>query len=209
MKTFLKTLLAITLVTAFMLTGCETPNALTENVLSDEEALSTLEALLNKSSELYEYFMEMAEFGPYNIDALELFEEGGLVYAEYVFSNFSGYQEETRDKNWDEKTYGFSSIEEINNHITSIFLTEEDANYSDMIAHIFKERNNKLFYNTAEESPAPRPSPDFETVKIVEKSEEKITFSGECDPYVTSPTNFSMVKNSEGEWRLTKDVYLG
>ena len=209
MKTFLKTLLALTLATTFLLTGCDTPNALTENILSDEEALITLEALLNKSSELYEYVMEVAEFGPYNIDGLELFEEGGIVYAEYVFSNFNGYQEETREKSWDEKAYGFSSIEEINNHITSIFLTEEDANYSDAITHIFKERNNKLFYNTAEESLAPRPTPDFETVKIVEKREDRIIFSGECHPYITAPTSFSMVKNSEGEWRLKKDVYLG
>lgn len=209
MKTFLKILLALTLITAFLLTGCDAPNALTENILSDEEALSTLEVLLNKSSELYEYVIEVAEFGPYNIDGLELFEKDGLVYAEYVFSNFSGYQEETHEKSWDEKTYGFSSIEEINNHITSIFLTEEDANYSDVITHIFKEKNNKLFYNTAEESPAPRPTPDFETVKIIEKKEDRIIFSGECHPYITVPTSFSMVKNSEGEWRLTKDVYLG
>jgi len=208
MKTFLKTLIALILVTAFLLTGCGIPNNLNESTLSDEEALSTLEVLLNKSNELYGYFMEMAEFGSHNIENLETFEEGDLVYAEYVFSNFDSYQKERHGKNWDEKRYGFSSIEEINDHITSIFLTEEDANYSDTITHIFKERNNKLFYNTAEESMAPRPTPDFETVKIVEKKEDKIIFSGKCDPYVTSPTNFSMVKNSKGEWRLTKDFYL-
>ena len=208
MKNFLKALLAFTLVAAFLLTGCGIPNNLNESTLSDEEALSTLEVLLNKSNELYGYFMEMAEFGPHNIDGLETFEEDGLVYAQYVFSNFKNYQEETHGKSWDENTFGFSSIEEINKHITSIFLTEEDANYSNMIHRIFKERNGMLFYNIAEESPAPRPAPDFETVKIVEKSESKIIFSGECRPYVTTPTNFSMVKNSKGEWRLTNDVYL-
>ncbi len=212
MENFLKTLLVLALVAAFLLTGCDTTDVsslTSENLLSDEEALRTLESLLNKKIDFASYIMEMAEFKPHNIDGLETFEEGGLVYAEYVFSDFKNYQEETYGKLWDENIYGFSSIDEINNLITSIFLTEEDANYSDAIDRIFKEKNGKLFYNIAEESPAPILAPDFETVKIVEKREDKIIFSGECYPYVTVPTNFSMVKNSNGDWRLTNDIYLG
>ena len=177
-----------------------------ESILSDEEALETVSILIEKYLCFSLYMMEMAEFGPYNIDNLETFKEDGVLYAEYIFTNFSEYESALAPgRNWDEKIFSFSSIEEINNEILSIFVTLEASRYSDVVNHIFKERDQKLFYNTNEESMTFGYFWNYRNPEIAEKSETKISFSVYSELLDKTGT-FSITKNSDGEWRLSEDI---
>ncbi|MGN0627372.1 MAG: hypothetical protein ACI4IT_05360 [Oscillospiraceae bacterium] len=178
----------------------------TENILSDEEALETVSVLIEKYLRFSLYMMEMAEFGPYNIDDLETFEEDGVLYAEYIFTNFSEYESALAPgRNWDEEIFSFSSIEEINNEILSIFVTLEASRYSGVVNHIFKEHDQKLFYNTNEESMTFGYFWDYQNPEIAEKSETKISFSVYSE-LLDKTGAFSIIKNSGGEWRLSEDI---
>lgn len=175
-------------------------------IIPDEKALETFNVLSQKFVDFNSFLMNMAEYGPYNIDYSKTFMKDNCMYAEYNFDNFYCFQNENYGTSWEKEIYSFSSINEIEKYILSFFVSLDDSNYSQIISHLFVEENGKLFYNTNEESAMLSFSIDLETVSIIDKTETKIILHGNRK-LTGEIVTFTMVKNENGEWRLTKDIY--
>lgn len=219
MKSLFKTFVLIALVTAFLLTGCDTTDASSEtssnisdvfsietyaNLLSDEEALSIANELAEKADDFRLYMYLMAEeFGADLLDGLETFSQDGFLYAEYHLENLLKHLDnKLYYEKFDKETYDFASTQEVYDHIKTFALTS-DFTYG--VEMVFLDKDDKLFYNTQEMSPMfPGVPQDF---TILEKTENQIFFSATLFYHEAEPVEFSIVKNSDGQWRLSKSFF--
>ena len=211
MKNFLKTLLVLTLATAFLLTGCETPNVSSEtpsspsdNILSDEQALEIVAALEKKASGFNSFIYQALEFGEYKLDELDTFEDYDFKYAEFHIENMLEYLDsEIFYELFPKEEFHFSSRQDIYDYIETFSITAEAADYAVELA--FEDRNGKLYYNTQEISAVGMFT--VENIAVVSKTKDTIVFSGNRSDNGETFTEFSMLKNSDGEWRLNWDFF--
>ncbi len=203
MKNFLKALLALTLAAAFLLTGC---NSSKKTILSDEEALSIVNELAEKADDFRLYMYLMAEeFGADLLDGLETFSQDGFLYAEYHLENLLKHiDNELYYEKFDKETYDFASTQEVYDHIKTFALT---ADFTYGVEMVFKDKDCKLFYNTQKMSPMFPAVP--ENFEIQQKTENEVLFSalGILPSGTEKNIAFSIVKNSDGQWRLAETFF--
>ncbi len=173
---------------------------------SDEETLKILKELSKKVVDFNSFLQNMAEYGAYNIDPSKTFMKNSCMYAEYNPDDFFFYQQKNNCIRFEKEIYSFTSLEEIETYILSFFISVEDSSYSQIVSRLFITKDEKLFYNTNEESVVIYFPLDLETVSIIDKSKTKIILSAN---HILSGNiiTFTMVKNINGAWRLTKDIY--
>ena len=202
MKCLFKTFVLIAL--AIVLAGCDITDTSKEALLSDEEALSIANDLAEKADDFRLYMYLMAEeFGADLLDGLETFSQDGFLYAEYHLENLLKHLDnKLYYEKFDKETYDFTSTQEIYDHIKTFALT---ADFTYGVELVFLDKDGTLFYNTQEMSPMFSGVPqDF---KILKKTENEIFFSATHVYHEAKTIEFSIVKNSDGEWRLTESFF--
>ena len=187
-----------------------------DHLLSEKEAVETLEKLFEAVSRLNGIKMQLAEYEDTSTWT-DTFEENGTLYARFqgevceaLRSSLAGHTDSQEvQSQWENSICGWESVSDIESDILDVFETLEDSSsLQSLVDFLFVEKDGKLYYSARSGSFGSSPYGwDLTTVKVVENTEDRVIFEGQWGFDRVTDAKLTMVKNPSGKWVLTRDYW--